>query len=112
MAVNRYDSTYYVFANEYNIDIRFPYASYDVLTSILVNENNNMSRQCKNRPKNLSGLEISAKRELMDIISNPDNRINYLIDKRAINLCDNYDALEKTYIFHVWLEKFKVEFDF
>ena len=98
-------------ADHFNVEINYPYAAASVFKYYFQNFERQIHMRTKPNKK-ISEFNTELKRELQDVMSNSENRINYLIDRRAVDLCDDPDTLEKVYLFHTWLEKFKVTFDF
>ena len=105
-------------ADHYNLKIKYPYASREVFEHYCSNpekiSTNNPNYKIE-KNKN-SEFENTLKQKLKAILSNSEYRINYIIDgNKIINALDKaceFKALRLIYLTHIWLEAYKVDFDF
>lgn len=105
-------------ANFFSLKINYPYADYNLFEKYYYNlenisENNKEVINVKIKNSEFDNL---LKSKLKEIISNPEFRINYLLNADKVltllETCENTKQIEFIYILHAWLEKFNVEFDF
>ena len=104
-------------ADHYSVSVSYPFASNDLFehTYYTLGKTDEPRFNVKyfKKVKKDSGFDDGIKRELYKIISNPENRINYLIDrekvKAQLEISGVTESIELMYLFHLWLEKFDVE---
>ncbi len=104
-------------ADHYSVNVYYPFASNDLFehTYYTLGKPDEPKFDVKyfKKVKNNSGFDDNIKRELYNIISNPENRINYLIDKERVNAqleVEGYSSsLDLMYLLHLWLEKFDID---
>ncbi len=101
----------------YSLNVNYIFSNNNTFEFYYYNPEQLSTQKCNphfiKKPKINSGLENSLKCNLKEIISNPEYKINCLLDKdRVTSLLDTPDStasLQFLYLLHTWLEEFNVE---
>ena len=104
-------------ADHYSVNVNYPFANNDLFEHAYYTlgkpDEPSFNVQYFKKTKSNSGLNEHIKRELYSITSNPENRINYLLDKERVKAqleTEGYcNSLELMYLLHLWLEKFDID---